>query len=89
MNDFVAMLALQLDPAVDRVSTEMFQARLKELGWRQALPAAWTLDFEARSRHSRVDTVKSHLDLACQFARIKREQVKAIVHFGDEAPTAL
>ncbi len=88
MSDFVAMLAVQLD-AVDRVSTEMFQARLKELGWAQRLPDVWTLEFEARSSHSRADTVKGHLDLACKFARIKREQVKAIVHFGNDEPMAV
>lgn len=88
MSDFVAMLAVQLDSA-DRVSTEMFASRLKELGWTPRLPGVWTLDFEARARHSRTDTVKGHLNLACQFARLKREQARAMVHFGDEEPMAV
>lgn len=88
MSDFVAMLVVQLD-GVDRVSTEMFASRMKDLGWTPHLPGAWTLEFEARSKHSRADTVKGHLDLACQFARITREQVRAMVHFGDDDPMAV
>lgn len=88
MSDFVAMLVVQLDSA-DRVSTEMFASRLKELGWTSRLPGAWTMEFEARARHSRNDTVKGHIELACQFARIKREQARAMVHFGDDEPMAV
>ena len=88
MSDFVAMLVVQLDGA-DRVSTEMFASRLKELGWTQRLPGAWTMEFEARARHSRTDAVRGHIDLAYQFARLKRQQVKALVHFGDDEPTAV
>jgi len=87
MSDFVAMLVVQLD-GVDRISAEMFASRMTELGWAPRLPGVWTLEFEARARHSRADTVKGHLDLACQFARITREQVKAVVHFGDDRPVA-
>jgi len=88
MSDFTAMLVVQLEGA-DRVSGQMFEARMKELGWQQTMPGVWTLEFEARARHSRADTVKGHLDLACQFARIKRQQAKALVHFGDDAPLAV
>lgn len=88
MSDFTAMLVVQFE-GVDRVSAEMFSARMKELGWQQTMPGVWTLEFEARARHSRADTVKGHLDLACQVARIKRGQAKAIVHFGDDEPLAV
>lgn len=88
MSDFMAMLVVQLDGA-DRVSSQMFDARMKELGWQQPMPGVWTLEFEARARHSCAETVKGHLDLACRFARIQREQVKALVHFGDDEPLAV
>jgi hypothetical protein len=89
MNDFVALLVLRLDDSVDRVSAQMFAARLTELGWTETLPGAWTLGFDARSRHSCAGTVKEHLDLACRFARIGRGQVCAVVHFGDEDPATV
>lgn len=57
MSDFTAMLVVQFE-GVDRVSAEMFSARMKELGWQQTMPGVWTLEFEARARHSRADTVK-------------------------------
>ena len=85
MSDFTAMLVVQLEGA-DRVRTEMFAARMKELGWQQPMPGVWTLEFEARARNSCAETVKGHLDLACRFARVQRGQAKAIVHFGDDGP---
>lgn len=88
MNDFFALLAIEFDPAVDAISREMFAARMAEYGWRK-LPAGWQLEFEARSRSSCHDTVKTHLQLASQAARIERAQLKAAVMFSDNEPTAL
>ena len=88
MNDFYALIAIEFDAAVDAISREMFSERMAEYGWRR-LPAGWRLEFEARSRSSCHDTVKTHLQLASQAARIECAQVKASVMFGDNEPAEL
>lgn len=88
MNDFYALIAVEFDPAVDAISREMFAARMAEYGWRK-LPAGWLLEFEARARSSCHDTVKTHLQLACQAARIERAQLKAAVTFSDNEPAEM
>lgn len=88
MNDFYALIAIEFDPAVDAISREMFSERMAEYGWRK-LPAGWQLEFEARSRSSCHDTVKTHLQLASQAARIERDHVRAGVMFSDSEPTVV
>lgn len=88
MNDFFALLAIEFDPAVDAISREIFSERLAEYGWHK-LSAGWQLEFEARSRSSCHDTVKTHLQLASQAARIERAQVKAGVMFSDSEPAEM
>jgi hypothetical protein len=89
--DIYAMLSIEFDASVDRISREMFAERLAEpeYGWTPRISNVWTLMFEPRSRHSMRDTVRRHLELACQGARIKREQIKALASFGEDEPTVI
>ena len=91
MNDIIAMLVIEVDDSVDKISRAMFTERLTELGWKQdaRIASVWTLEFEPRSRTTMRDTTRKHIELACQFARIETTQLRAIAHYGEEEPTAL
>ncbi len=81
------MLVVQFDESVDAISRDMFRHKFAEHHWKPHLPGVWTLDFEARNtRESTLRSVRLTLDLALQGARIDRNQVKAVVHLGADAP---
>ena len=87
--EFYAMLVVGFSDSVDRTSCAMFAERLTQLGWRKLTDAAWTLEFEPRSRVTRADTVALHLKLASEFARIPADQRQAFVQFGDDEPARI
>jgi hypothetical protein len=87
--EFYAMLVVGFSEGVDRTSRAMFDERLAQLGWRKLTDAAWTLEFEPRSRVTRADTVALHLKLATEYARIEAGQRHAAVHFGDDEPARM
>ncbi len=84
-----ALLVIEFDDSVDRISREMFIERLAQYEWQRdsRISSAWTLYFEERStRDSVLRSVNNSLALACERGRIKREQVRALVQFGPEPP---
>lgn len=90
MNDIIAMLVIEFDDAVDKISRAMFIQRMAEHGWTQtAIPNVWTLEFEPRSRNSMRDTTRQHIELACRYARFEITQLHAIAHYGEEEPLRL
>lgn len=90
MNDFIAMLVIAFDDAVDKVSRAMFCERMAEHGWKQtAIPNVWTLEFEPRCRTTMRDTTRQHIELACQYARFEITKLRAIAHYGEEEPLRL
>lgn len=87
--DFFVLLSVGFDDAVDAVSREMFRERLAECGWEPAgVPDTWKLMFDARTL-SAADTVRNHLDLACERGRFRREHLKAVIHTGGDEPITL
>lgn len=87
--DFFVLLVVAFDDEVDAVSRELFRERMEEHGWKPAgVPAAWKLMFDARTL-SAADTVRNHLDLACERGRFGREHLKAVIHIGDDEPIKL
>ena len=88
MNDIIAMICVEFDAKVDRISREMFAARLQspEYGWAPQIANCWTVMFEPRGRHTMKQSVKRHLDDACKAGRITREQIKAFASFSEEEP---
>jgi hypothetical protein len=87
--DFYVLLAVAFDSEVDEISRAMFSERLEEFGWEPAgVPNTWKLMFDART-HSAADSVNSHLKLACERGRFEREQVKAVIHTGNDEPIQL
>ncbi len=83
-----ALLVIEFDVAVDRISRAMFDEKFASHGWRRlaGLAGAWTLAFERSSRESALRSSRSTLELALQGARINREQARAALHIGPEEP---
>jgi hypothetical protein len=88
MNDIIAMICVEFDAKVDRISREMFAARLQspEFNFAPQIANCWTKIFEPRSRRTMKQTVQRLLDDACKAARITREQIKAFASFSEEEP---
>jgi hypothetical protein len=88
MNDIIAMICVEFDAKVDRISREMFAARLQsaEYSWAPQIANCWTHIFEPRGRHTMKQSVQRHLDDACRAGRITREQIKAFASFSEEEP---
>ena len=89
MNGIIAMICVEFDAKVDRISREMFAARLQspEYAWAPQVTNCWTVSFEPRSRRTMKLSVQCHLDDACKAGRITREQIKAFASFSEEEPT--
>ncbi|MEZ5994101.1 MAG: hypothetical protein R3E76_17340 [Planctomycetota bacterium] len=87
LDDIHALLAVEFDATVDKVSRAMFAGKLLELGW-LATPVAntWTIMFEPRSRISMRNTTRQHLEMASAYSRIAVGAVEAVAQFGDEEP---
>ena len=84
-----ALLVIEFDESVDRISREMFWERLAQYEWQRdsRISSAWTLYFEERStRDSVLRGISNHLDLACDRGRIKRDQLRAVVQLGPMPP---
>ncbi|MCA8911851.1 MAG: hypothetical protein KDB82_09115 [Planctomycetes bacterium] len=86
-NEIYALLVVEFDVGVDKVSRAMFAGKMVEFGWLAGGVAnTWILEFEPRSRSSMRDTVRQHVEMATYSARIETAGVKAIAQFGDEEP---
>ena len=83
-DDIHALLAVEFDVTVDKVSRAMFAGKLIELGW-LATPVAntWTIMFEPRSRISMRNTTRQHLEMASAYSSIAVGAVEAVAQFGD------
>lgn len=82
-----ALLAVEFDVGVDKVSRAMFAGKMVELGWLAGgVAGTWLLEFEPRSRSSMRDTVRQHVEMATYAARIEEGAVKAVAQFGEEEP---
>ena len=82
-----ALLVVEFDVSVDKVSRAMFAGKMVELGWMAGGVAnSWILEFEPRSRSTMRDTVRQHVEMATYSARIEAGGVKAVAQFGDEEP---
>jgi hypothetical protein len=84
-----ALLVIEFDASVDKISREMFFERLAQFEWQRdaKVASAWMLYFEERStREGALRSVNNSLDLACERGRIKRDQIRALVQFGPGAP---
>lgn len=87
-----ALLVIEFEDSVDRISREMFIERLAQFEWQRdsRVSSAWTLYFEERStRDSVLRAINNHLDLACQRGRIKRDQLRVVCQLGNECPPTL
>ncbi|MBZ0136991.1 MAG: hypothetical protein K8I27_11520 [Planctomycetes bacterium] len=91
MNDILAVLVIEFEDTVDRISRAMFTERMVEQGWKQDghIASVWTIEFEPRSRITMRDTTRSFLQLACQYARIEMNQIRAVAHYGEDEPTQI
>ncbi|MCA8935520.1 MAG: hypothetical protein KDB68_04890 [Planctomycetes bacterium] len=89
-DDIHALLAVEFDVTVDKVSRAMFAGKLIELGW-LATPVAntWTIMFEPRSRTSMRNTTRQHLEMASAYSRIAVGAVEAVAHYGGDEPMAV
>lgn len=86
--EFNALLVVEFEDSVDGVSREMFAERLVQLNWvRDTLVRhAWNMEFERSTHDSAMRSAKTCLDLACGRARINRNQISALIHFGPSGP---
>ncbi|CAG0987454.1 hypothetical protein PLCT2_02268 [Planctomycetaceae bacterium] len=86
--EFTALLVVEFDVSVDGVSREMFAERLLQLNWVRdsSVRCAWNMEFERSSHDSAMRSAKTCLDLACGRARINRNQISALIHFGPGGP---
>jgi hypothetical protein len=91
MNDIIAMLVIEFDDTVDRVSRAMFAERMAENGWvrDERVPSVWTAEFEPRSRLTMRQSTRNWIELAASYARIEMTQLRAIAHYGEEEPLRL
>lgn len=89
LSEIYALLAIEFDAGVDRISRAMFAGKLLELGWLTAgVSNTWALEFDPRSRSTMRDTVRQHIEMAAYSARIDPSDVKAVAQFGDTPPNA-
>ncbi|MCC7510273.1 MAG: hypothetical protein IT464_13010 [Planctomycetes bacterium] len=86
--EFTAMLMIEFDVAVDRISRAMFDEKFAAYGWLKpgGMTSAWAIEFERSSRESALGSTRNMLQLALQGARIRRDHVKAVLHLGPDAP---
>ncbi|MBK8208225.1 MAG: hypothetical protein IPK87_15720 [Planctomycetes bacterium] len=89
--EFTAMLVIEFDVAVDRISRAMFDEKFAAFGWLKlaGMAGAWTIEFERSSRESALNSTRNMLQLALQGARANRDHVKAVVHLGPDAPVTV
>ena len=86
--EFNALLVVEFDANVDAISREMFAERLVQLNWVRdsSVLCGWNMDFERSSYDSAMRSAKTCLELACGRARINRNQISALIHFGPSGP---
>jgi hypothetical protein len=89
MNDFYAMVVIEFDEAVDAISRAMFAERLAEYSFVPLAEGAWSVEFEARATLGCEQMLRGFIEQARSFARIDAGQIKAVAHFGPDAPQTL
>lgn len=90
--EMTALLALEFDASVDRISRQMFDEKFAAMGWvrHDGMACAWKLEFEERNTDAtRLGAVQNMLGIALAGARIEAASVRAAVQFGTNAPATV
>ena len=89
MNDFFALVVVEFADGVDAISRAMFAERLAEYSFVPLATGAWSVEFEARATAGREQMLRGFIEQARSYARIDAGQLRAIAHFGPDAPQTL
>jgi hypothetical protein len=88
--DIHALLVIEFDDAVDRISRAMFAERLESFDFlRQgAVSGCWSIEFTdtRTSRQSALEHINNCINLACERGRFARAQLRGVVQLGNEPP---